>query len=355
MRIRVLKAFNGDSSLVSFNDIDGIPRNFLIDGGVGETYVQAKGPKGKPVFGDLKKCIDEIKNAEQHIDLLILTHIDDDHIGGILKWFNYDKVVPNLVKEVWFNSGGLVAEYFKEEENNELEIFLEINRRNKTSIKQGKEFGEFIYDNKIWYRKIISQGDVLERFGMKFSILSPDKFRLEKLLKEWKKKYPTLKTAAKKNDYGISISDHIKNDSFDPDTAIANGSSIAFILTWEKKNFLFLGDAHPSVIIEGLKGFNFCAGIPLICEFLKVSHHGSSGNTNLDLLSFINCSEYIISTNGNGYQHPHKQMLARLISHNSGSTIWFTYKQRMEMIFSEKDKEEYKEFTTFEIIKDFEY
>jgi glyoxylase-like metal-dependent hydrolase (beta-lactamase superfamily II) len=121
MRIKVLKAFNGDSSLVSFNDIDGVSRNILIDGGIGESYVQAKGPKGKPVFGDLKNCIDEIKRAEQYIDLLILTHIDDDHIGGILKWFSYDEAVPSLVKEVWFNSGGLIAEYFKEKENKELE------------------------------------------------------------------------------------------------------------------------------------------------------------------------------------------------------------------------------------------
>jgi hypothetical protein len=71
MRIKVLKAFNGDSSLVSFNDIDGVPRNIVIDGGIGENYMQAKGSKGKPVFGELKKCIDEIKNAKQHIDLLV--------------------------------------------------------------------------------------------------------------------------------------------------------------------------------------------------------------------------------------------------------------------------------------------
>lgn len=355
MRIRVLKAFNGDSLLVSLNDVNGVPRNILIDGGVADNYVQAKGPKGKPVFGHLKSCIDEIKNSKQHIDLLILTHIDDDHIGGILKWFKCDKEVPRLVKEVWFNSGGLIADYFKEEENKDLEIHVESNRSNKTSIKQGKEFGEFIHENKIWYRNIILQGDALERFGIKFSILSPNKKRLEKLLKEWKKKDPALKTAAKKNDYGISISDHIKNDSFQLDTSIPNGSSIAFILTWKKKNFLFLGDAHPSVISEGLNIFNFSAENPLNCEFVKVSHHGSSGNTNLELLSFINCSEYIISTNGNGHQHPHKQMLARLISHNPRCTILFTYKQRMDMIFSEKDREEYKEFTTFEITKDFEY
>jgi beta-lactamase superfamily II metal-dependent hydrolase len=350
MRIKVLKAFNGDSSLVSFNDIDGVPRNIVIDGGIGENYMQAKGSKGKPVFGELKKCIDEIKNAKQHIDLLILTHIDDDHIGGILKWFKYDKAVPDLVKEVWFNSGGLIAEYFKEKENKELEIHLEISKTNKTSIKQGKEFGEFIYD-----KNIILQGDELERFGVKFSILSPDKVRLKKLLKEWTKKDPALKTAAKKNDYGVSISDHIVNDSFDPDTAIANGSSIAFILTWEERNFLFLADAHPSVIVEGLNGFGFSGKSPLICELVKVSHHGSSGNTSVSLLSCINCSEYIISTNGNGHQHPHKQMLTRLISQKPECKIWFTYKERMEMIFSEKDRKEHNEFTICEITKDFEY
>jgi hypothetical protein len=53
MKVKVLKANNGDSILVSFNDAEGKHRNVLIDGGTGPTYENRK----KKVVGDLKNVI----------------------------------------------------------------------------------------------------------------------------------------------------------------------------------------------------------------------------------------------------------------------------------------------------------
>src|SRR5690606_14407471 len=96
---KFLQALNGDSIFISFLEND-IPRNILIDGGIGNTYINTSNIKG-----DLHKVIDRIRNDEQFIDLLILTHFDDDHIGGILRWLNKDKEASNLIRKVWFNSG----------------------------------------------------------------------------------------------------------------------------------------------------------------------------------------------------------------------------------------------------------
>ena len=88
MKIKFLKALNGDAILISFKEGEQ-SRNILIDGGMPATYIQ-KGRNGKPIYGELKDTIDAIKEHGEKIDLLILSHVDDDHIGGVLKWFEKD-------------------------------------------------------------------------------------------------------------------------------------------------------------------------------------------------------------------------------------------------------------------------
>ncbi len=349
MKIKFLKAFNGDSILLSFKDDKKKEKNILIDGGVSQTYKTDKGPKGKAIFGELKTTIDNIRENNLIIDLLIITHIDDDHIDGILKWFNEDKEAYKLIKEVWFNSGALIAEYLEKKENEALDLYIKKKKEKKTSIKQGIEFGKYIHDNGIWKRKIITQGSVYKRYGLEFKILSPNKTKLDILLKNWVKKDPKLKTSKKSNDYKKSIVNHIKDYKFIEDNAYPNGSSIAFILKHKKENFLFLGDSHPSVIVEGLKIFKYSEKKPIKAKYVKLSHHGSSGNTSPELLSYIKSNKYIISTNGATHQHPHKQLLSSIINSNKNCVFYFNYKERMNMIFSSKDKTNFPNFKTMSI------
>lgn len=103
MKIKFLKALNGDATLISFKEGEQ-SRNILIDGGMPATYIQ-KGRNGKFEYGELKDIIDIIRERDERIDLLILTHVDDDHIGGVLKWFEKDKDAHKLIEKVWFNSG----------------------------------------------------------------------------------------------------------------------------------------------------------------------------------------------------------------------------------------------------------
>src|SRR5690349_11402460 len=98
MKLNILKAFNGDAIHIQFNE-GTLVRNILIDGGMPNTYITLKGKKGKEVKGELNLLVEEISNKGQKIDLLILTHIDDDHIGGILRWFEKDlKALELIVK-----------------------------------------------------------------------------------------------------------------------------------------------------------------------------------------------------------------------------------------------------------------
>ena len=355
MTIKFLKADNGDSILISIVDSDKNNRNILIDGGIKKTYKTDKGSKGKPEFGELKTIIDIIRKNNKFIDLLIITHIDEDHIGGIIKWFDDDENAFKLIKEVWFNSGKGIATFLKQSENKDLEHIINPDKTTVTSLNQGIDFSKYITEKGILFTDIILQGNELKRFGYDFKILSPNKTKLEILLKEWKIKDPDLNTTTKSNDYAKTIKEHLANDIFIEDNAYPNGSSIAFILSKEEDNYLFLGDSHPSVIIEGLNKFNYSENNKLITKFVKVSHHGSKGNTSVELLKCINSKNYIVSTNGSGDQHPNKQLLSRLIKENEDCNIYFNYKERMEMIFSEQDKLDYPNFNPVAITNEFEF
>jgi len=346
MEIHFLRADYGDCIWINFTDDAGSIRNIVIDGGPPETYEVDKNEKGKPEAGALQKLIIDLKRDQQKIDLLIITHIDDDHIGGILKWFSNDTGAAAIINDVWFNSGKLIADTFKRNENKDLNAFIKRhNAKLSTSIDQGIEFGQYIFDNKIWNRDLILQGMIKKKFGLTFKILSPNKPKLDLLLRHWKKKDPNLNTGVAYNDYGKTLKEHLKNDTYTQDGSYPNGSSIAFLIEYKERKFLFLGDSHPAVIVKGMKLFNITPAKPVKVDLVKLSHHGSKGNTSKKLLQCIEATDFLISTDGKGNQHPNKQLLARLIGLKPNANLLFNYPERMAQIFSGEDKTDFPDFS----------
>lgn len=60
MKIKFLKAFNGDAVWLSFKE-NKISRNILIDGGMSASFVGKDKKTGKQTNGDLYDAIDEIR------------------------------------------------------------------------------------------------------------------------------------------------------------------------------------------------------------------------------------------------------------------------------------------------------
>jgi beta-lactamase superfamily II metal-dependent hydrolase len=347
MKIKFLKAFNGDAILISLKE-NGNKRNILIDGGMPSTFVQ-KGKNGKLEYGELKTTIDEIRTINEKIDLLVITHVDDDHIGGILKWFENDREAHKIIGQVWFNSSRLISEYFEEQEI--AENLLEIpDESTLTSIRQGVKFEDLIEEKGIWDRRIVVALEYFEYMGIKFKILSPSSDKLKLLLGKWDKEKPdSLDTSADKNDYELTLMEHTEKDKFEEDPAVHNGSAIAFIMTYEKKNFVFLADAHPTVVVNSLKAFGYTKEKPLKAELVKISHHGSKANNSVEMLELIRTNKYVISTNGDKHAHPNKQFLARLASINEICEVYFNYPEQIELIFKPKDHSDFPNFKPMSI------
>lgn len=343
MKIRFLKAHKGDCILISFKDENSVPRNILIDGGMSGTYYDSTSGQ----YGELKKEIDNIRHSNEFIDLLVLTHIDNDHILGLLNWFEIDKDAHKLVKNVWFNSGKLIAEYLNKPQNSDLSVGIKIANTAFTGVPEALDFEDYLIKNKIGDRKIIIQGDTFEAYGMKVYFLSPNELQLKKLLKEYKAKTgEDVYTAAKEKDWNIDLITFIEEEKnpkykFVQDTSVTNGSSISFILTLKGKNFLFLGDSHPKEIVKELLKFEN-DGNPLEFEFIKLSHHGSKGNTNKELLEIVKTDNYIISTDSSEHGHPNKRTLARIISVNPNAIFHFNYEYVRNNVFNKQDRIDFK-------------
>ena len=60
----------------------------MIDGGPSYSYRHKERGRMKP--GALQDKLDELKSQGKAIDLMIITHVDEDHIGGIKAWFEHD-------------------------------------------------------------------------------------------------------------------------------------------------------------------------------------------------------------------------------------------------------------------------
>lgn len=350
MRIKILKANNGDAIHLSFQDKDNIERNILMDGGTPQTY-QYLDSKKKKADGNLKITIEDLKSREKHFDLVVLTHVDDDHIGGLLTWMIEDKESFSMIDKVWFNSGKLIKECLESAEAAPDEIVLKIkDGSKKTSIKQGVDFEKHLTDHKLWDRKIFRQHQKESFYGLEITVLSPGNEQLELLLKKWRKEKPGSLTTGKSNDHGISLKIHTDNDAkitdenFEEDDAPHNGSSLAFLITYQQKNYLLFGDAFPSVLVTSLEQLGYSEANPIVAEIVKLSHHGCKLNNSKKLLKMIKSSKFVISTNSKKDHHPNKQLLARLINCHPECEIYFNYPELISKIFTTQDYADFPDF-----------
>jgi beta-lactamase superfamily II metal-dependent hydrolase len=342
MTIKFLSAYYGDSILISFNYKEDMT-HILIDGGTAFTYESIDKRTKQKRTGDLKKVIQEISNNSQKIDLLIVTHVDCDHIDGILNWFEDEKFDANLIKKIWFNSGNVISDFFNQPviDENFIPISPRTNTNTQTGIPQGVKF-ENIISKAGWEKKIIKSGDIVDFLGLEIKILSPDTKNLKKLLVKWEFEKENNQTSGKSTDYNKTLTQLIESDEFTPDKSIHNGSSIAFLLTWCEKNFLFLGDAFDETITESLEKLGYTPENKCLVEIVKLSHHGSKANTSSKLLELIDCDTYAISTNGERHGLPDKTCLSRIIKLNNNPTLLFNYPELISEIFNDTDYKEHK-------------
>lgn len=353
VKIEVLPAAEGDCILISSKN-----NAILIDAGVYDTY-----------HAYLKPRLKTLALNQGRIDLFVVTHIDRDHIEGAIELLidNGNSLNPSIIPidQVWHNSYRHLQ--FPKNGNigiAETEILRSMitagklseqrssNESKDISAKQGSTLAALLLSGGYCWNKS-SQGEAINSdfqssipfANFTIKLLSPDSKKLSALSNKWEKELRKLK-------YNFSFtSDTIFDDALEfsllmeengvtehsikpiskraisfeelvsfndiMDKSVTNGSSVAFILEIEGRNLLFLGDSHSDLITDQLQKLADEKGTPLHFDLVKISHHGSSKNTNSRLLDLIKCSNYVISTDGSKHGHPNLSTLAKLINRSS--------------------------------------
>jgi beta-lactamase superfamily II metal-dependent hydrolase len=342
---KILKAGNGDAILISFKDDHQMKfQNILVDGG------------GKLAYQENLKVelIDLIKLGEC-IDLLIVTHIDQDHIGGIIKLFEdlksnnlyYENKKGNKnylkIKKIWFNSNSLL--YNKN--------FWLSEGSKKISKKQGAKLQLDLENKEGFVNEFVARPDLYDNDKgiiyvgkSKITVLAPTQSYLiaynQRINGEWENAINqivnrdingTKISLQQRVDNKKSMQKLIKlaenqkdNELENNDTSPENLSSIALLFEYNNKSLLLLGDSPHEIVSKSLRDLGFTEKKPTKVDYVKLSHHAGAKNTSFELLSLIDCKNYIISSDGQNNDLPNKLTLAKIISAKvDGVNFLFNY------------------------------
>ncbi len=326
--VEMLPAALGDSLWVEWGDA-ARPKRMLIDGGLSGTAdaIRAK--------------IDAVAAAEGgtcRLELLVVTHIDGDHIEGIIKLLGQPDL-PIDVGDVWFNG----RKHMPNPDGEDEEEFLGARQGEFLSVlieERGLPWNQW-RDGKTIYVPPESRGKLPTLDlpgGLKLTLVSPGYPELLKLSKTWEEELEKagLDRASHEEILAALVADRklaptdedflgdrptgppdietLAGDKKRSDGSRANGSSIAFLAEYGDRSCLLTGDAHWQVLareIDRLLKERKVDRLPLTA--LKVPHHGSRNNLYDDLLVQLDCHRYLVSTDGSRFKHPDGAALARIV------------------------------------------
>lgn len=250
MIISSLKALTGDSFVIKWSN-----NSLLVDGGMPNT-------------------VGEILRKIQHSNLraVFVTHVDYDHIGGVISLVKRQDV--DLSNCSFFMNNPDLASYYDGTD---------------VRFEHGDTLNDILHKRGNEFLPITNDTTPIVIDGLKITPLHPTRAICKELCDSW-----DLSRVWSEIKGHYSYSKRQKNNG-----DIINRSSICLVIEHDQKRILMLGDSHADdvvIALKELKEYKF--------DLVKLSHHGSKHNTNLELLELIECQNYIISTNGNTYNHP---------------------------------------------------
>lgn len=379
VKIKLIPAEFGECIVVSVGGKKQF--NLLIDGGVAKTYQEY-----------VKSEIQRIKILGQRINLMVCTHMDNDHISGlvqILQKTNYD-----LVDNVWYNGFLQVVsrKFYSQKDNNYTDRDNKIletiisqgtipDGEQEVGINEGMSMGVLVENRKIPLNEIVA-GQAISTESVRnkieiaknvyISILGPSKENIIEVEEYWKKEMVSrnfmfrvsnkiklmeafeyqlerIKTQYLEERLNISEIDDLEKyigDLKEFDESIVNRSSISFILEHDNKKYLFLGDAVIDETI--LRNIENVVGFKYRFSAIKLPHHGSRYNITHEFICRYTADEYYCLTNSKKYDHPDLEVLATILCKDSHfKKVVFNY-PIIKAYFL--DKKEWKEKYNYEVI-----
>ncbi|MBC3798538.1 ComEC/Rec2 family competence protein [Acetobacterium tundrae] len=380
--VHFLQAEAGDCSVIEFDNKECI----IIDCGYKSTYYQV-----------LKPLLLELKSKGCRVILLIITHIDQDHIEGAIELIkeNGEADNPNIITidNVWFN--GFFNTLFTNEIFNKrkLQVIQDSQKKKMRLVKGQLQMQNYSSGGNISAQQSMCFEEICSLNGYKLNaqfedriikrnsenrhevknskillgdcvitVFSPNATLVNGLAHEFDKEM--IKTFGR-NYYLREDSDFAKifelimklyNEPENYSSFISapgvditkwlgtsklasmnpvNKASIVVEIEYKNYSFLYTGDSDSDNWKEFLRDEY---------DVIKISHHGTV-KPNKQLIENSKATHILISTNGIRYGHPENELLARLILKNN-KILHFNYEVEQKKILK-KVQEKYDFNTTY--------
>jgi beta-lactamase superfamily II metal-dependent hydrolase len=260
-------------------------------------------------------------------EALVVTHIDADHIGGVLTCVVDRELDGVTFRDVWFNG----LEHVRSSTPLSVESY---------GGRQGLALQRWL-EHRAW-NVAMNRGPVVRRCepivldgGLLVTVLGPTRERLDELAPVWEREVQSALTSTEEapkpalppelEAYGarrIPRAPVLRDDAdlqelasgaTGNDRSAANGSSIVLLLEHGDHAVLLAGDAYAHDLIDGIASLGRRG--PLRLDAFKLPHHGSHENITRELLAKVRCRRFLFSTDGTRFAHPDAAAVACVIAH----------------------------------------
>ena len=321
----------------------------LIDGGPSQVY----GPHLKPRLQEIRKMRKLGADEPLPVDFLMVSHIDDDHINGILEltkelleakaakqqlpfkiksvWHNtFDDIIGNNPKELTaavtaqFGAASLSGEPDVDGLDPDVAKVL-------SSVSQGFRLRDDLRGLKMRINPDFKGGLVIAKKknkpidmgnGLKFTVVGPLHDEVVELQKDHDAFLKKKEKAKEKGAAGLLAAFN--------DSSVANLSSVVVLAEVGKKRMLLTGDARGDKLLAGLELLGLLKNdgkSTMHVDVFKAPHHGSDRNAEPIMFRRITADHYVFSGNGE-HGNPERATLQMLFDERGDEddfTIHITY------------------------------
>jgi beta-lactamase superfamily II metal-dependent hydrolase len=347
MRLTAFQSDKGDCLLLT--NTAGTAR-ILVDGGMPVSY-----------DAHVAAAMGKLQVAKKALDIVYVSHIDEDHIGGVLKMLDdeaawrvkeFQKNNPKIktptvprppkIKEIWHNGFGEMLQKKAKPIVDALsamapvlagsdlaEIRREALKQSDlvTSVGQAIEVSRRISpkqlniplnpraDGKLMMLR--KNQKPIKLGGLTITIIGPTEAHLEKLRSDWKKFLDSVKgkaqlkkiqDAARRTEELLGASEfdnlvsslRLQAEMFGNPKEVTppNLASLTLLVEDDSESLLLTGDARGDQIVEGLKQAGRLNGGTIEVGVMKVPHHGSENNIDSDFVEAVIARDYVFCGNG---------------------------------------------------------
>jgi beta-lactamase superfamily II metal-dependent hydrolase len=297
--LEALRAQHGDALLLHYGTAAD-PRLCIIDGGPGAVYGDALRPRLMEIRGHLEQA-GKLRPADPlPVDLIMVSHLDDDHIGGVLGLTG--ELLQNPQQRPWLTTKTIWNNTFADLADDKEGILLRTqapshDAAHVVSVSQGRKLradAELLgWTANVPFKQLVRAPDkgghlVKLDADTELLVIAPRSPQITALRKKWRTEMEKIRNRQKTV---AEVVEYLDRSPY-------NLSSIVCLARQKGRTMLLTGDARGDQVLKALDAAGVTEDGAVHVDILKLPHHGSIRNLKADFFRRITADHYVISGNG---------------------------------------------------------